>query len=74
MSASNIIYVTLKSQPVYEIAGALLVALLYSEPRDTDDDRSHALTILCARALHARAEHDVEWANIRTNNSSSTGT
>ena len=51
MSANNIVQVDFKTQLVYEIAAIVLVSLLYSEPRDTDDDRSHALSVLCARAV-----------------------
>ena len=63
MTTENVVYIDFNTQPSIEVAGTLLVSLLYSEPRDTDDVRSHALTVLGARALHARAAKDAEWAN-----------
>jgi hypothetical protein len=60
---SNLIQVDFDTQPIFEIASTVLVALLYSELKDTDADRSHALTILCARALHMRAQQDPGWVH-----------
>lgn len=65
---SNLIQVDFNNQPVYENAATVLVALLYSEPRDTDADRSHALKILCSRALYLRAQQEPNWANSSTPN------